>query len=241
MRWIAVVVAAACGGGRSEPPPAGSAAPVVVRVDARVAAVAIDAAIDAGFATVPDFGCFAWSPQRELGACIVGSRGNGIGESRVRLVFVPLRDGVEAPPEVVILESESKGPNELPADVAVRLAEAVRGFVPLAPAGQIASGRGFRFDPAIDVGGVRLAVTATSAPRIAVAPCHHTTLIATFGHGGSRVLAERTDAISELTVRAFVVGGAVLVDHVMYTGDEGVYGGYGDVWRCNRETCRDVE
>jgi len=194
--------------------------------------------------SVPDFGCLGWSPDQNVAACVVGQRGTNIGGTQVEVALVPLTAKADAGDPVKLLDlgdNDGRGPDELPPPIATRLASTLRGFVSLdrnlAHISSTNDDGKLIVSAPVSVGGMVIAVRSEPAGRQVFAPANHVVLSVRFADGTKRVLADRSDAIHTVDARAFALHGAVIVELVYATGDEGTYGSYGSVWRCSATDC----
>jgi hypothetical protein len=250
-----VLLVAAC---QQTPKPPPVPAAVTAPRDARVAdARAIDAkmigdihgASDAARPTVtlPDFGCLAWSAARGMVACVIGNRGSNYGESVVELVFLPLRADAQVPDPISLLHTadNERGPDELPPQITAKLDAALAGLTALDHGAsslvwkreysntgdRVITGR------AAMIGGFSIQVRFDRDGTDANPPQYHLVLAATRG-SDRRLLDDQRGSISGVTVRAYALGGTVIVESVWGIAEEGTYATNGSVWRCTASDCQ---
>jgi hypothetical protein len=187
---------------------------------------------------VPDFGCFAWSKAQRRVACVVGARGFWGGGTRVELAFIALDPAAPEIESLVLVDTgdeESRGPDDLAPETVMRVADALRGFTPLTPRARTRTK--WKKDhlvagPPISVGGITFKMTLDPVPPLSVAPAFHAVITA-----ANVSLYDDTNAFSGFEVRAFAIGGVVIVDAMHSIGDEGTYGSFGSAWRCIGKIC----
>jgi hypothetical protein len=230
-------------------------ADAVTAADADPGDAAGDAAVDAAPQTivlgntVPDFGCLGWSPQRQVAACIIGSRGVNIGGSQVDLVFIGASADVETPPSITILQSDDQGgmaPDEMPPALIAQLASAVRGFVPwdrsLARITSTREDDKLVMSAPISVGGMRITVRTRKELPAGFATQFSAMLTVRVPGGAEHVVAETSGSLSSVEVRGFAIQDraghrGVIVEQIHGIGDEGIYGSFAQLWRCTRDGC----
>jgi hypothetical protein len=237
---------------------AGGSANAPIAVDAAappVDAPAADAASDASVAAlpawpvapgadVPEFGCIGWSRKRGVLACILGTSFSDTGLSTA-LTFVTIRPDAEAIEPLVLVEQPGRSRPPFPPDKIAPFNDLLRGFMPIdrsAPRLEAAYvGDKLVVGPALTAGGAKLSLELERDGTMIYAPKYRATLWIRFP-GQPRVMIEQVaDAISHVEARVFAVGsGAVIVERIYSTGDEGTYGTYIRLWQCATDRCDDA-
>lgn len=186
--------------------------------------------------TLPDFGCLGWSDKLGVAACLVGSRGTNIGESRISVVFVPVRDEATEIEPLVVRQTDQRGPDELSATEHATLVKRLAGFVTIDRSGPVLRAKMGGTPAPITVGGATLSAKATALAKTDAAPRYRVVMTYTRDKA-KRALDDRSDSISGYEARVLVIAGTQIVERAYSTGDEGIYGDYGTVWRCTKTAC----
>ena len=191
-------------------------------------------------------GCFAWSPERRVAACLVGQSGSNLNDDTVwRVAF----SGEPAAAAISLVPSVDAGgfdephrvvtPPEVRARLRARLG--ADGFVDLAPLRRIVPASALEWAPGATVrwlhrrtfaGGDNAAERGTDRIELRWQP----------GGPSVTLTAWEDEPVAEPEIRAFAIpGGRYLVlDAVGPYADEGSYGVRALAWLCDREarTCR---
>lgn len=213
--WAIAVILAACDAGQKPAPPAAPPAAIAPPPPLKPPA---DAAI-AGSAH--DFGCFAYSEQRDLVACIVGDRGVTIGPSSgIALVLVPIANDDAA---VTTLRSPGS--------------DATAGFQSLEPGEHAVGGiiYGHPWTGRLSRGGGEIVATVTPGPSTELGRRYTATLTA-FG----TELAYHDAPLSDYAMHVFALGDTVIVDEVYSVAGEGEYGSFANAYRCAKGRCAQI-
>lgn len=240
--------ALACDAGQKAPPPAVAPQPMLAKpppsapTDAARPDAAARARAGSGAANkTPDFGCFAYSPERDYVACIIGAEGVNIGTPlQIDLVLSHLSKDSTTTIHLISSDDNLHAPDELPPDAAFALPNAVRNFTPLSPDEHVVGGP-FVYDHAwtgsLRIGGGEIVATIKPGPRPSEGARHYHIAITGFGSA----IDEHDETLSSFTLHAFALGDAVIVDEVYSVGDEGVYGSYGNAYRCTKLGCAKIQ